>query len=82
MRSRVQLFAVARERAGASEVLIDLPEGATVADVREALVALPGLAGIVPTAMIAVRAEYAADSQAVADGDELALIPPVSGGAA
>ena len=65
-----------RERAGAPEVVLDLPEGARV---RDALVQLSDLAAGLPLVM-AVNREYAKEDQELAAGDELALIPPVSGG--
>ena len=65
-----------RERAGASEVVLDLPAGARV---RDALSELSGLAGDLPLVM-AVNREYAAEDQPLHSGDELALIPPLSGG--
>ncbi len=67
-----------RERAGADSVELDLPEHARVAD---ALAALDGLAGDLPLVM-AVNREYAGADDALAPGDDLALIPPVSGGRA
>lgn len=73
----VRLFAVLRERAGADEITLELPDGARVAD---ALAALGEITEGVPVVM-AVNREYADDGQALAPGDELALIPPVSGGA-
>jgi molybdopterin converting factor subunit 1 len=77
----VRLFALARERAGRSLVALDLPEPATVGDLRRALAAAyPELAPLVPSLLIAVEAEYAADDRPVAPGDEVAAIPPVSGG--
>ena len=72
----VRLFAMLRERAGASEVVLDLPEGARV---RDALAELSSLAAGLPLVM-AVNREYAREDQALAAGDELALIPPVAGG--
>jgi MoaE-MoaD fusion protein len=72
----VRLFAVLRERAGANSVELELAEGATVAD---AVVALAPTAGEMPF-RVAVNREYAQDSDPIADGDELAAIPPVSGG--
>jgi molybdopterin synthase catalytic subunit len=72
----VRLFAVLRERAGAGSVTLDLPEGARV---RDALDSLAGLAEGVPLVM-AVNREYASEEQVLDAGDELALIPPVSGG--
>jgi MoaE-MoaD fusion protein len=79
----VRLFAILRERAGRDAVEIDLPEGATVADAFERLGATPGLAGLLdrlPVRM-AVNREYAGAATPISAGDELALIPPISGGA-
>jgi molybdopterin converting factor subunit 1 len=79
----VRLFAVLRERAGRDSVEIELPEGATVGDAFERLAAAPGLGELVgrmPLRM-AVNREYAGDGTAIVPGDELALIPPISGGA-
>jgi MoaE-MoaD fusion protein len=72
----VRLFAVLRERAGAPQVTLDLPDGARV---RDALDSLAGLAEGVPLVM-AVNREYASEEHTLDEGDELALIPPVSGG--
>ena len=72
----VRLFAMLRERAGAREVKLDLSEGASV---RDALESLGDLAAGMPLVM-AVNREYAAEDRVLAAGDELALIPPVSGG--
>src|ERR1700742_3281590 len=79
----VRLFAILRERAGRDSVEIELPEDATVADAFERLTAAPGLGELVgrlPLRM-AVNREYADDATAISPGDELALIPPISGGA-
>jgi molybdopterin synthase catalytic subunit len=79
----VRLFAILRERAGRDSVEIELPEGATVGDAFERLAAAPGLGELIerlPLRM-AVNREYAGDGTAIAPGDELALIPPISGGA-
>ena len=76
MRVTVRLFAMLRERAGASEVELELPEGARVSD---ALESLGDLAADLPLVM-AVNREYAPAEQVLGPGDELALIPPVSGG--
>ncbi|MBD0282312.1 MAG: molybdenum cofactor biosynthesis protein MoaE [Thermoleophilaceae bacterium] len=77
MEVTVRLFAMLRERAGAPAVTVELPEGARV---RDALDSLAGLAEGVPLVM-AVNREYASEEQVLDAGDELALIPPVSGGA-
>ena len=78
MEVTVRLFAMLRERAGASEVTVELPEGARV---RDAVAALGGLADGIPLVM-AVNREYAPEDAPLDPGDELALIPPVSGGEA
>ncbi len=83
MRVTVRLFAMLRERAGSDSVEIELEEGATVADAIVALGEDPGvgdLASRLPL-RIAVNREYAADDAPIGPGDELAAIPPVSGGA-
>jgi MoaE-MoaD fusion protein len=77
----VRLFAMLRERAGgARELVLELPEGARV---RDALASeqLATLADGIPLVM-AVNREYADGEQVLDAGDELALIPPVSGGRA
>jgi MoaE-MoaD fusion protein len=79
----VRLFATLRERAGRDSVELSLPEGATVKEALEALGSERGLAdvlGRLPVRM-AVNREYAESDARLAQGDELALVPPVSGGA-
>jgi molybdopterin synthase catalytic subunit len=83
MTVKVRLFAMLRERAGRDEVELELDDGATVGDAIEAVGALPGLGDVIgrlPVRM-AVNRDYADEATALAPGDELALIPPVSGGA-
>jgi molybdopterin synthase catalytic subunit/molybdopterin converting factor small subunit len=77
VRVRIRLFAILRERAGRDTLEVDLPEGATVAD---ALAALDDVAGGLPL-VLAVNRAYAAPDRVLVAGDELALVPPVSGGA-
>ena len=72
----IRLFAMLRERAGAGEIELDLPEGARV---RDALARLDDLAGGLPLVM-AINRDYADADSELRAGDELALIPPVSGG--
>jgi len=76
---RIRLFAQLRERAGASELSLELPDGARVRDALAAE-AVASLAEGLPLVM-AVNREYASADVPLAAGDELALIPPVSGGA-
>jgi molybdopterin synthase catalytic subunit len=72
-----------RESAGSDRVEIELPEGATAADALEALRATPGLDVLERLPVrLAVNREYAEPGTELADGDELAAVPPVSGGAA
>ena len=78
---RVKLFAVARQRAECDEVELTLLEGATVADVRRELaIQSPSLAEMVPHVAIAVDSQYAGDAQVIGSENEIACIPPVSGG--
>jgi MoaE-MoaD fusion protein len=79
----VRLFAILRERAGSDSVEIELPEDATVADAFARLAEAPGLGeliGRLPVRM-AVNREYVGAGAPIASGDELALVPPISGGA-
>jgi MoaE-MoaD fusion protein len=76
MEVRVHLFAALRERAGVNELALELPDGALV---RDALKRVEPLTSGVPVVM-AVNQEYAGEDQVLSAGDEIALIPPVSGG--
>ncbi|MGN6189186.1 MAG: MoaD/ThiS family protein, partial [Conexibacter sp.] len=76
---RVRLFAQLRERAGTNELELELPEGARVRDALAAD-AIASLAAGLPL-VLAVNREYAAEDAPLSADDELALIPPVSGGA-
>ncbi len=81
MRIRVRLFAIQRELAGSREVALELGEGATIEDGWSALVErFPVLAPGRPSVRFARNGEYADSDTMLADGDELACIPPVSGG--
>jgi MoaE-MoaD fusion protein len=82
LRIRVRLFAVQRELAGTREVAFELPDGADVEAAWEAVVArFPVLAPGRPSMRFARNGEYAEPATGLADGDEVAMIPPVSGGA-
>jgi len=83
VRIRVRLFAIQRELAGAREVSLELPDDATVETAWEALVVrFPVLAPGRPSMRFARNGEYADPETQLVDGDEVAMIPPVSGGAA
>jgi len=77
MRIRVRLFAALREQAGVAERELELAEGSRAADVWTAL---PELGAEPPGILYALNREYVPPTRELADGDELALIPPVSGG--
>jgi len=78
---RVRLFALARQLAGAESIDVDLPDGASVRQLRDELQrTCPSLASLLPTMMIAVNEEYAVDSSRIPPGAAVAVIPPVSGG--
>jgi len=83
MQVELRLFAMLRERAGRDSLALELPEGATVADALAAAAREPGLGELLPDlpVRVAVNREYAHDDDVIGAGDELALIPPVSGGA-
>ena len=72
----MRLFAALRERAGSGRVAIELVDGATVGDVWPLL----GLGDEPPGMLYAVNRAYADRAEELADGDEVAVIPPVSGG--
>ena len=79
---RVRLFAVQRELAGTREVTIELDDGADVEAAWSALVARhPALAPGRRSVRFARNGDYADPTTLLADGDEVAMIPPVSGGA-
>ena len=76
MKVHVRLFAALREQAGSARLEIELPDGAAVADVWRELPLGDEPSGL----LFAVNRAYADRSRALAHGDEVAIIPPVSGG--
>lgn len=78
----VRLFAGVREAAGVSSVDVELPAPATIGDAVEAASGVvPGEWRLPKTVLLASNGEYASTETQVEDGDEVAIIPPVSGGA-
>jgi molybdopterin converting factor subunit 1 len=81
MKVRVKFFAILRERAGTAEVIQELSEGATVADLWRGLqqqfpqLDVPGI-----RLLYAVNQNYVGSNDTLRDGDEVVFIPPVSGG--
>lgn len=78
---RVRLFAAVRQAAEGDSIEVELPEGATIGQVRAGLIErLPAMAELIRRAMFALDAQYARDGQVVPPDAEVACIPPVSGG--
>src|SRR5919198_234856 len=80
MRVSVRLFAGLRERAGTDRLELELPDEARVADVLAAMASTPVGALRDRECVVAVNREYASAAAPVRAGDEVALVPPVSGG--
>ncbi len=81
MTVHLRLFATARERAGRSEMDLSLPPTATVADATKDLLGqIPKLLDVLARCAFAVNLETVGEGHALRDGDELAILPPVSGG--
>ena len=81
MTVRVLLFAVLRDAAGAGEVTLDVSAGTTARVAAEELAArFPAIKRYLPRVALAVNQQYVPGETKLNEGDELALIPPVSGG--
>ena len=81
MRITLRMFAILRERSGISQMEIELRDGATVAAaIKQVGQQFAGIADLLPRTAAAVNLNYAKPAYVLRDGDELALIPPVSGG--
>lgn len=78
---RSLFFAQYREFAGADELRVELPEGASVADLVASLRARANGLSLLPASpLVAVNMDYAPLATRLSDGDEVAFIPPVAGG--
>jgi molybdopterin converting factor subunit 1 len=78
---KLKAFALARDLVGAESTTLDVPDGATVGQLRTLLIErFPQLTPLSGSLMIAVGAQYAADDRPLDPNAEVALIPPVSGG--
>lgn len=82
MKVKIKLFAAHRQLAGRRELMLEVPEGATILDAWQQLKNdVPTLAHLSNTLVASVNLEYAPLNTRLHDGDEVAFIPPVSGGA-
>ena len=82
MKINILFFATLKDRAGRNSLPLEISDGATVSALKSRLAAdLPGLAPALPTALVSVNHEFAFPEDPLKDGDEVALFPPVSGGA-
>ncbi len=81
MRLRLLAFATAADALGARESAVEVPDGMTAGELADELVRRhPALAPIAPVLALAVGGAVVGRGRALADGDEVALLPPVSGG--
>jgi MoaE-MoaD fusion protein len=80
VRVRVLFFASYAEAFGRAEQSLELPAGASVGDAVAMLKREPAAARLPPSPLVAVNQRYARPDTKLADGDEVALIPPVAGG--
>ena len=81
MNVRVRCFAAVREIVGVGELVVDLPEGSTLNELLDQIrCQFPRLEGLTGSLLFSVNQEYASTDKRLAAVDEIALIPPVSGG--
>jgi molybdopterin converting factor subunit 1 len=81
MKVRVRLFARYRELAATGEIWLQLKPGATVLDIKTKIADLfPRMSDYAPGMMVAVNSEMVGDNCLLREGDEVALLPPISGG--
>ena len=77
----IRLFAAAKQAAGRNSLDMELPENATIGQLRQRLAEeFPQLSGLIRQAMFSIDAEYAGDKQKIPPNADVACIPPVSGG--
>ena len=81
MRIRVRLFAITKQVAGCDSVELELPDGATIGQLRSRLATqIPQLDSLLQRMMFAIDTEYARDDVVIPPDSDVACIPPVSGG--
>lgn len=78
---QLKLFSILRQKLGRDEVFVEVSAGTKVEELLSILASRePDIAPFLPNCMVAVNREYVLRTQALRAGDEVALIPPVSGG--
>ncbi|MCB0569446.1 MAG: MoaD/ThiS family protein [Phaeodactylibacter sp.] len=80
MQVNILAFGIARDILGAGSITLDVPEQATVSELKELLCSRYPRFEKLASMAIALNAEYASDTQVICAGDEIVIIPPVSGG--
>lgn len=81
MRITVKLFAILKDRAGTAETTLDLPPGSTIATAAGLMAEkFPSISDLLSRSAFALNRQYATADHPLADGDELAILPAVSGG--
>jgi len=81
MQVRLKLFSILRQKLGQDEIFLDLQPGTRVEDLLAALAARqPDIAPLLPNCLIAINRQYVPRNHVLTAGDEVAVIPPVSGG--
>jgi len=81
MQLRVQIFATLAQQIGQNQIDVDVPNGAVVADLLESIgKQYPAIVPLLERTAVAVNLSYVKKNHALGPDDEVALIPPVSGG--
>jgi len=81
MSVKILFFANLRDRAGTKSLELEIPEGITVQGLKDQIARdYPDLKQSMEAVLISINREYAFDEAVVADGSEVAMFPPVSGG--
>lgn len=82
MKLTVLFFATLKDRAGTRQTELTMPDGTTIAGLKDVLsTQFPNLAPALPSCIASRNHEFANNDETLADGDEVAFFPPVSGGA-
>ncbi len=81
MRIKVRLFAISKEIAGRNEIIFEVPNQISCQKVLSRLQAeIPALFSILESCFVAINGSYVDKTMGVSEGDEVAILPPVSGG--